>query len=94
MIELDDDNPVNDEPSFEGPPEDDAASNEGTEMEYLKELERIDRLILAEVDNRKADNAAHNEVIKDHEATRDKILRDIAAWRSGERGLFDDPDPA
>lgn len=65
----------------------DAASEEGEEMEYLQELERIDRRLQSvELEKKEAD-AGYNSQIKALKKKRGIILNEIEAYRLGERNL-------
>jgi len=76
----------------EEPPaaEEDAASEEGGEREYLLELERVDRLIETEESEKAACLKVFNKHLKDLRKQRAETLKDIEAFRLGERGLFDE----
>ncbi len=68
-------------------PADDAASEEGGEMEFLQELERIDRRLQAVELEKKETDAAFNSQIKALKKKRGIILDEIEKYRLGERGL-------
>jgi hypothetical protein len=87
-IELDPDEEAAIAAADENPgPTEDAASEEGGEMEYLQELERIDRKLQAvELEKKEAD-AGYNSQIKALKKKRGIILNEIEAYRLGERGL-------
>lgn len=73
-------------------PADDAASEEGGEMEYLKELERIDRQIVAAEIEKKASASFHNAEIHKLEKRRNDTLDELEKFRLGERGLLYEND--
>lgn len=69
--------------------EDDAANEETGEMEYLTELEGVDRQLQATETEKSDAMKVFNKHIKDLKKKRGALLMDIEAYRLGERGLFD-----
>lgn len=68
-------------------PAEDAASEEGGEMEYLKELERLDRQIMAAEALKAGDASKHNTKIRGLYKQQKVILDELEKFRLGERGL-------
>lgn len=68
-------------------PADDAASEEGGEMEFLQELERIDRRLQATEEEKAETAKEYNDQIKALKKKRGVILDELEAYRLGERGL-------
>ena len=68
----------------------DSADEEATEMELLKQLEGLDRQLQAVEADKDATVKVFNKRIKDITKSRNAHLKNIEAWRLGERGLFDD----
>ncbi len=65
----------------------DAADEETGEMEFLQELERLDRKMMGEEANKDANNKVSNKRIKDIRKKRNAVLDDLEAYRLGQRGL-------
>jgi flagellar motility protein MotE (MotC chaperone) len=89
MIDLDPNDPVNDEPAFDGPPEDGPIDPdaEEEEMRLLRLLEEAEREIGRAKDAKKADMDAHNEGIKALENKVEGLLASLVEHRLGERSL-------
>ena len=67
----------------------DSADEEATEMELLKQLEGLDRQLQAVEADKDATVKVFNKRIKDITKSRNAHLKNIEAWRLGERGLFE-----
>lgn len=67
----------------------DSADEETTEIELLKQLEGLDRQLQAIESDKDATVKVFNKRIKDITKSRNAHLKNIEAWRLGERGLFD-----
>ena len=64
-----------------------AAAKDDGEMEYLQELERLDRRLQAAEDEKAEIMKDFNEQIKALKSKRARILDEIENYRLGERGL-------
>jgi hypothetical protein len=67
----------------------DSADEEATEMELLKELEGLDRQLMAVETEKDVAVKSFNKKIKEITSARDLHLINIESWRLGERGLFE-----
>jgi len=67
----------------------DAADEDAVLGEYYEELERIDRKLIAKETEKSDTNKVFNKEIKDIKKERLATLKDIEAYKRGERGLFD-----
>lgn len=78
-----------DEEEAKTDPADDPTSNEGGELEMLKQLEGLDLQIQAQESDKAATLKVFNKKLKDLTKARNTLLKDIEAWRLGQRGLYD-----
>lgn len=67
----------------------DGADTMSGELEMLKQLEALDLQLQAQESDKAATMKVFNKKLKDLTKSRNQLLKDVEAWRLGQRGLYD-----